>query len=77
LHVEICLNDLEEYAQVPLIKSDPVVTYKETMTKESSQTAMAKSQNKHNRIHGTSAPLHKALTNLIEIGEINAVQDVK
>lgn len=38
---------------------------------------MAKSQNKHNRIHGTSAPLNKALTNLIEIGEINAVQDVK
>lgn len=45
LHVEICLNDLEnDFAQVPIIKSDPVVTYKECMTAESSQSAMAKSQ---------------------------------
>ena len=33
LHVEICLTDLEkDYAQCDIIKSDPVVTYKETMT---------------------------------------------
>lgn len=78
LHVEICLNDLEkDYAQCEIIKSDPVVTYKETMTEESSQTAMTKSQNKHNRLHGTSAPLHEALPDLIENGEINPTQDIK
>merc|ERR1711966_339297 len=39
LHVEICLRDLEEdYAQVPIIKSDPVVSYRETVTAESSMT---------------------------------------
>jgi elongation factor 2 len=33
LHVEICLNDLQnEYAKCELKKSDPVVTYKETVT---------------------------------------------
>ena len=38
LHVEICLNDLEkDYAQCDIIKSDPVVTYKETMTEVSSK----------------------------------------
>lgn len=78
LHVEICLNDLEkDYAQCDIIKSDPVVTYKETMTAESSQPAMTKSQNKHNRIHGTSAPLHEDLPDLIENGEISPTQDIK
>ncbi len=70
LHVEICLNDLEkDFAQCDIIKSDPVVTYKETMTADSPPTTelniMAKSQNKHNRIHGTSGPLHEELPELI------------
>jgi len=38
---------------------------------------MTKSQNKHNRIHGTSGPLHEDLPNLIENGEITPTQDVK
>jgi elongation factor 2 len=78
LHVEICLNDLEkDYAQCEIIKSDPVVTYKETMTEESSSSAMTKSQNKHNRIHGTSGPLQEELAGLIEGGEISANMDAK
>lgn len=69
LHVEICLNDLEkDYAQCELIKSDPVVTYKETLTQSSEAPAMSKSQNKHNKIHGTSEPLHDDLPELIENG---------
>jgi elongation factor 2 len=36
LHVEICLKDLtEEFAKCDIIKGDPVVTYKETVTGES------------------------------------------
>ena len=78
LHVEICLNDLEkDYAQCPIIKTDPVVTYKETMTESSSQDAMTKSQNKHNRIHGNSEPLHEDLPDLIENNEISPTQDPK
>jgi len=38
LHVEICLNDLvNEYAKIEIKKSDPVVTYKETVEGTSSQ----------------------------------------
>ena len=78
LHVEICLNDLEkDYAQCDIIKSDPVVTYKETITESSSQDAMAKSQNKHNRIYGNSEPLHEKLPDLIEENEIGPTQDPK
>jgi len=38
---------------------------------------MAKSQNKHNRIQGTSGPLHEALPELIETGEVSVSQDPK
>lgn len=37
LHIEICLKDLEEdFAKCPIKKGDPVVSYKETVTEESS-----------------------------------------
>jgi elongation factor 2 len=47
------------------------------MTDSSSQIAMCKSQNKHNRIQAISSPLHEDLPLLIENGEIYATQDVK
>ncbi|KAK8127458.1 elongation factor 2 [Apiospora sp. TS-2023a] len=50
LHLEICLNDLEnDHAGVPLIISDPVVGYRESIAAKSSMTALSKSPNKHNR----------------------------
>jgi len=72
------LNDLEfDFAQCPIIRSDPVVTYKETMTEVADQMAMTKSQNKHNRIHANGGPLHQDLAELIEKDEISATQDIK
>lgn len=38
---------------------------------------MSKSQNKHNRIHGTAIPLHEDLPELIENGDIGPTQDAK
>lgn len=78
LHVEICLNDLEkDYAQCEIIRSDPVVTYKECITEKTTEACMSKSQNKHNKIHGSAEPLAEELPNLIENNEISASQDVK
>jgi elongation factor 2 len=58
LHVEICLKDLtEEYAKCEIIKGDPVVTYKETITAESNQMCLSKSPNKHNRLFCRGKPL--------------------
>merc|ERR1719224_358817 len=52
LHVEICLKDLrDEYAQCDFIMGDPVVSYRETVTAESSVTCLSKSPNKHNRLY--------------------------
>merc|ERR1712076_16569 len=48
LHVEICLKDLrDEYAQCEFVISDPVVSYRETVSSASSVTCLAKSPNKH------------------------------
>jgi len=36
LHIEICLHDLEtEYTNIDIIKTDPIVTYKETVSETS------------------------------------------
>merc|ERR1712037_1051151 len=54
LHLEICLKDLEEdHACIPLKKSDPVVSYRETVSEESSIMCLSKSPNKHNRLFKT------------------------
>ena len=78
LHVEICLKDLEDdYAKCPLKKGDPVVSYKETVTTESTEQCLSKSPNKHNRIFAKATPLGDDLTNAIEGEIITAKQDPK
>lgn len=79
LHVEICLKDLEEeYAKCPLKKSDPVVSYKETVTcEEPTEQALSKSPNKHNRLYINCEPLGDELTDKIEAEEIGPKQETK
>merc|ERR1712227_783304 len=72
LHLEICLKDLEEdHAQIPLKKSDPVVSYRETVSEESSQMCLSKSPNKHNRLFMRAAPLPDGLADEIEDGKVS------
>jgi len=56
LHLEICLKDLMEdfMSGAPIIISDPVVSYRETTTKDGPQV-LTKSANKHNRLFVTGA----------------------
>jgi len=78
LHLEICLKDLEEdHAGVPLIFSDPVVQYRETVTEKSSMTALSKSPNKHNRLYMSAEPLSEELANAIENGKVGPRDDPK
>ncbi|KAK7958163.1 elongation factor 2 [Apiospora saccharicola] len=74
LHLEICLNDLEnDHAGVPLIISDPVVGYRESIAAKSSMTALSKSPNKHNRIYMTAEPIEEELALAIEAGKISPI----
>ncbi len=78
LHLEICLKDLEEdHAGVPIRISDPVVSYRETVTTESSMVCLSKSPNKHNRIFMKAMPMHEELAQDIEGGRINPRDDFK
>merc|ERR1711988_601245 len=78
LHLEICLKDLEEdHAQIPLKKSDPVVSYRETVSEESSQMCLSKSPNKHNRLFMRAVPMPDGLAEDIDSGEVNPRDDFK
>jgi elongation factor 2 len=78
LHVEICLKDLrEEYAQCDFVMSDPVVSYRETVTTESSQTCLAKSPNKHNRLYLVAEPMDDDMCKAIENGKAGPKADPK
>merc|ERR1711933_509361 len=78
LHVEICLKDLrEEYAQCDFVMSDPVVSYRETVQNESSQTCLAKSPNKHNRLYLTAEPMSEEINKEIEDGKLGPKADAK
>merc|ERR1711981_1284222 len=78
LHVEICLKDLrDEYAQCDFIMSDPVVSYRETVGGNSSQTCLSKSPNKHNRLYIVAEPIDEDLSKAIEDGPAGPKADPK
>merc|ERR1719440_955466 len=68
----------------PIVISDPVVSYRETCTEESSRMVMSKSPNKHNRLYCKAIPLgysetdeQTPLADDIEEGVVKADQDPK
>lgn len=78
LHVEICLKDLQdEFASCPITVSPPIVTYRETVTSESSQVCMTKSANKHNRVYCKAQEISEELAEQIEKGNITPKDDPK
>merc|ERR1712227_653997 len=78
LHLEICLKDLEEdHAGIPIVKSDPVVSYREAVTELSEIMCLSKSPNKHNRLFMKAEPMGEELAAAIDKGEISSTQDPK
>nr|QVU21286.1 translation elongation factor 2 [Salpingoeca llamariensis] len=78
LHLEICLKDLEEdHAQIPIKKSEPVVSYRETVTEESRIMCLSKSPNKHNRLFMKAEPLSEGLAEAIDDEKVSSKQDPK
>jgi elongation factor 2 len=78
LHLEICLKDLaDEFTGIELKTSDPVVSFRETVTDKSTQTCLSKSPNKHNRLWCTAEPLAEGLPEEIEDGKVTPRDDPK
>lgn len=79
LHLEICLKDLQEdYMGGTDVKiSEPVVSYRETVSAESSQQCLSKSPNKHNRLYLSACPLESGIPEDVEEGRLNPRDDAK
>ncbi|KAF5948973.1 hypothetical protein HYC85_014930 [Camellia sinensis] len=73
LHLEICLKDLQDdfMGGAEIIKSDPVVSFRETVLEKSCRTVMSKSPNKHNH------PWRRGLPEAIDDGRIGPRDDPK
>eukprot|EP00918_Siedleckia_nematoides_P055039 GHVU01120081.1.p1 GENE.GHVU01120081.1~~GHVU01120081.1.p1 ORF type:complete len:843 (-),score=136.79 GHVU01120081.1:345-2873(-) len=78
LHLEICLKDLEEdHACVPIKVSEPVVSYRETVSEESDRVCLSKSPNKHNRLFMKAEPMPDGLAEDIDKGDVTPRQEMK
>lgn len=56
----------EDHACIPIKKSDPVVSYRETVSEESDQLCLSKSPNKHNRLFMKAVPMPDGLAEDID-----------
>lgn len=79
LHLEICLKDLQDDFMngAPLKISEPVVSFRETITAISSVQCLSKSANKHNRLFCKGAPMTEELCLDVEEGKAGADADPK
>eukprot|EP00894_Picocystis_sp_ML_P004009 jgi/Pico_ML_1/54526/g4861.t2 len=79
LHLEICLKDLQEdfMGGAPLRISDPVVSFRETVSDTSDHMVMSKSPNKHNRLYMQANPLEEGLSEDIDEGKISPRDEPK
>jgi len=78
-HMRVLKGDLEkDYCQgIELKWDDPSISYRETVTCESSVLCLSKSPNKHNRLFIKAEPLDEELNRAIESGIIFPNQDTK
>lgn len=78
LHLEICLKDLADdfMKGAPLVTSDPVVTYCETVTAQSTEV-LSKSANKHNRLFCQAEPLSQEIQEAFDNNIVDPSMDLK
>jgi len=79
LHLEICLKDLQDdfMGGAELRISEPVVSFRETVTGTSDQDCLSKSPNKHNRLYCRAEPFQEGLSEDVEAGKVGARDDPK
>ncbi|KAK8478398.1 hypothetical protein V6N11_028418 [Hibiscus sabdariffa] len=78
LYLEICLKDLQDFMDgAEIIRSDPVVSFRETILERSCRTVMRKSPNKHNRLYMEARPVEEGLAEAIDDGRIGPRDDPK
>ena len=69
LHLEVIENRIKTEKGVEIVTSNPIVVYRETITKKSEE-AEGKSPNKHNKIYMIVEPLEESIYSAIKKGEL-------
>ena len=69
LHLEVIETKLKDEYKVPIVTSEPIVVYKETIENETKDVE-GKSPNRHTRFDVTVMPLEKDVVELIDQGTI-------
>ncbi|OMP06338.1 hypothetical protein COLO4_08186 [Corchorus olitorius] len=79
LHLEICLQDLQEdfMGGAEIVVSSPIVSFRETVLERSCRTVMSKSPNKHNCLYMEARPLEEGLAEAVDEGRIGPRDDPK
>ncbi|KAK9988083.1 hypothetical protein SO802_028322 [Lithocarpus litseifolius] len=79
LHLEIYLKDMQEdfTGGAEISRSDPMVSYRETVLDKSSRVVMSKSPNKHNRLYMEARPMEEGLAEAIDDGRVGPRDDPK
>lgn len=79
LHLEICLKDLQDdfMGGAEIRTSDPVVSFRETVSQMSDRVVMSKSANKHNRLYFQARPMEEGLAEAIDEGRVGPRDDPK
>jgi len=57
LHIEVLVSSLLQNSQIEVNLSQPIISYRETVQSASTDVALAKSENKHNRLWFRASPL--------------------
>lgn len=76
LHLEVLLHSVEDVYNVKIIASEPMVSFRESVSMTSSQRALKKSANKLNRVWFTASPLSAELVDEMDTGKLDCT-DVK
>jgi len=78
-HMRMLQRDLtiEYLPEVEVKWDEPSISYRETVTSESSMMCLSKSPNKHNRLFVKAEPMDNDLCTAIETNKINPHQDLK
>jgi 116 kDa U5 small nuclear ribonucleoprotein component len=78
LYMDCIMYDLRQvYAQIEIKVSDPIVSFRETVTESSSIKCITGTANKRNSLTFMAEPLDDGLAEKLELGKVNSQWDTK
>jgi len=77
LHIEVLVSSLLQNSQIEVNLSQPVISYRETIQIASTDVALAKSENKHNRLWFRASPLADEVVKCLSTSDHTKCMNVK